>query len=132
MAWRTDQAKGGFAIVSQMACQNGSANGEESDAIKQRIPLDRLDMGPSMDPFNVPLKSRFRLDKLEFSLEGPYHRLHSSFSGCGIVGVNFVEPLVKDDLHRYPLPIRADVILFYHSTGFLYMRFHDTVGEIMK
>ena len=57
VAWRTDQTKGGFAIVSQIACQNGSSRGEETDVIKQRIPLDRLDMGPSMDPFDVPLKS---------------------------------------------------------------------------
>jgi len=69
VAWRTDQTKGGFAIVSQMACQNGSSRSQESDVIKQRIPLDRLDMGPSMDPFDVPLKSGFRLDELEFCLE---------------------------------------------------------------
>ena len=108
MPRRPDQAKGGFSLAGHFCSQDGPACCETTDFIDETIVLDGSDMLPSVDSFDVPVRRGFGFRKFEFTLEGLYDCFHPARHSRRIVGVDFVKPLVKDDLHGFS-PFRQEM-----------------------
>jgi hypothetical protein len=97
---RPDEAESGFALDSGLRRQDRPARRQTGDFVERRIPSDLLKMRSAVNPGQVSFGGGFGFDEIVFSLQGLDHRLHSPPRHRRVGGIDFVKPVVEDDLHR--------------------------------